>query len=238
MPVRSLPTYFGRSLYNFPGFRFDVDDPGNGQHTDKDANAGGNSGKPNQEELDRQFAERAKRAQEAERKRILESMGAKDEDELKAIIEAKKKADEAAKTELQKQADKVKETEDKLTKLEAENSAKLAEMQKRLLDSEIKLLAGKPVTDKDGKVVRAAFRPEAIEAVLLLIDRKQIADKEGKYEGIDKALEALAKSNAYMLEVSSNGDKRQKQNGSPADPTKKPKSSGDEPEEELMFRSL
>jgi DNA-directed RNA polymerase beta subunit len=202
MPPKFYP--LSKSFYNFPGVFFAPDDPGNGQQTadDKDktnANGSGNAG-PTQEELNRQFAERAKRAEEAERKRLLEALGVQSEDDLKAIVQAKKEADEKAKTEQQKLADEAAKAKAEAAKLKADSDAQLAAMQKRLLDSEIKLLASKPVVnEKDGKVLRAAFRPEALEALLLVVDRGVITDKEGKYEGIDKALETAAKAHAYML---------------------------------------
>jgi membrane protein involved in colicin uptake len=205
--------------------------------TKPDAGAPGGT-PPTQEELDRQFAERAKHAQEAERKRLLESFGVANDDELKAIVAAKKEADNKAKTELQKQADKAAAAEARAAKLETENAQKMAEMQKRLLDSEIKQLAVRPVTDKDGKVTRAAFRSEALEAALLMIDRSGIADKDGKYEGIEKALDALAKANGYMLVETTSQQAAPK--GTPRTGSPKLKTSGSEQEtdDEPMFNSL
>lgn len=211
---------FSASLYNIPGVRFAADDPGNGQQVagKPDANGSGNPG-PSQEELNRQFAERAKRAEEAERKRLLESLGVQSEDDLKAIVQAKKQAEEAAKSELQKLADKTTAAEAKAAKLEAEAAEKIAAMQKRLLDSEIKQLAGRAV-EKDGKTLRAAFRVEALDDILLLIDRAEIKDEDGKYTGIDKALEALAKTKPYLLAETQSAQNQPK--GTPPPAARKP----------------
>lgn len=208
MPTKQFAPFNSPNLYSAPGFFFNADDTGNGSHTNDDENnadGGGNSGQ-SQKEIDRQFAERASRAKEAERKRLLESLGVGSEDDLKAIVQAKREADEKSKTELQKLADKATAAEAEKVRLQAEADQKLAEMQKRVLDTEIKLAASQPVKDKEGKVTRAAFRPEAMDAVLALVERGEIAEKEGKYEGVDKALEKLAKAHPYMLAEAQQAD--------------------------------
>jgi len=231
-------------LYRIPGVFFDVDDPGNGALTkDKktDATAAANAG-PTQEELDRQFSERAKRAQEAERKRLLESLGVQSEEDLKTIVKAKQDADEKAKTEQQRLADEATKAKADAAKLKADSDAQIASMQKRLLDSEIKLIASKPVVnEKDGKVIRAAFRPEALEALLLVVDRSGIKDSEGKYEGIDKALETAAKAHGYMLADTSPQNSTNQRKGTPgAGGGSKPKtdSRSDQDDDDLGFQSL
>ena len=159
------------------------------------------------------------------------------EDDLKAIVQAKKDADEKQKTELQKLADRATAADAKAAKLEAETTQKLTDMQKRLLDSEIKQAAGIPATDKDGKVTRAAFRPEAMEAALVLIDRSLIADKDGKYEGIDKALDALAKANGYML-VATTAQQPPKGTPKTGSPALKTSGSSQQADDKPMFNSL
>jgi hypothetical protein len=205
MPNQSVP--FNSNLYSIPGVYFDADDTGNGSQTAEDPtpNGSGNTG-PSQEELNRQFTDRAKRAAEAERKRLFESLGVQDEASLKAIIDAKKQADDAAKTELQKLADKATAAEAEKTRLQAEADQRLNELQTRILNSEIKLAASAPVNDKEGKVTRSPFRPESMDAVIALIERTEIVDKEGKYEGIDKALDKLAKAHPYMLAEAQQAD--------------------------------
>lgn len=168
--------------------------------------AGGNQSGIPQEELDRQFAERAKRAAEAERKKIMEALGVKDDAELKAIVEAKRKDDEARKSEIEKLADQAKKAEEKAGRLETESAQKLAAMSARLLDNEIKMTASKPVLDKDGKVLRPAFRAEALDDIPVLLNRSKIEDKDGKFEGVEAALAELAKTKPYLLaESTQNG---------------------------------
>lgn len=154
---------------------------------------------PSQEDLNRQFAERAKRAEESERKRLLELFGVQSEDDLKAIAKARSEETERSKSELQKVSDKLTAAEARAKKLEEDASSQIAQMQKRIMDSEIKQYAGRVISDKDGKVTRSAFRVEALDDILLLVDRSLIVDKDGVYEGIEKALDALAKSKPYLL---------------------------------------
>lgn len=180
---------------------------------------GVNSGTLTQEQVNAIVTERVKRAEEAALKKHYEALGVKDAEELKALVTAKKEADDKAKTELEKAAEKATTAEAKLKQLEAEHASQLAAMQKRILDSDIKSLAGRSITDKDGKVTRAAFRVEALEDILLLIDRAGIEDKDGKFEGIDKALEALAKSKPYLL---ADGQTVTQPKGTPRPGEKKP----------------
>lgn len=181
--------------------------------------AGANSGTLTQDQVNQIVADRVKRAEEATVKKLLDGLGVQSADEIKSILEAKKAADEANKTELEKAASKATTAEAKLKQAEADHATKLEQMQKRILDSEIKQLAGRAITDKDGKVTRAAFRPEALEDILLLLDRTAIEDKEGSYTGIDKALESLAKAKPYLL---SDGQTSPAQKGTPKPGERKP----------------
>lgn len=93
-------------------------DEGGGDVADsKEPDAEGNGGEDRQSKLDQQFAQRARRAEEAERKRLLEAASVKDEEELKAVVKAKKEADDAAKSELQKAADRAVKVEQQLERL-------------------------------------------------------------------------------------------------------------------------
>jgi hypothetical protein len=148
--------------------------------------AGGNGG-PNQAELNRQFSERAERAASAAKKELWAVLGVNSQDEFEAFVKAKKEADDAQKTEMQK-----------LTEAAKKAQKALDNAQKRIMDGEIKLLATQPV-EKDGKVTRAAFRPDALDIVITLIDRNGIQDDDGKLTGIDTALEALAKEKPFLL---------------------------------------
>jgi hypothetical protein len=180
-------------MFKKPLFYFDPDAAGGplppaegDQSKESTPDAGGNGG-TNQADLDRQFADRAKRAAETERKKIFEALGVDSQEAFDALIKAKKDAEEAQKTEIQRLTEATKSAQKAL------NTA-----QKRILDSEIKLLATQPV-EKDGKVTRTAFRPDALDIVIALIDRNGIKDEEGQLTGIAEALDALAKEKPFLL---------------------------------------
>nr|MDD2921784.1 hypothetical protein [Anaerolineales bacterium] len=143
--------------------------------------------------------ERAKRAAESQKKALYESLGVKDDAEFDAYLKAKQEAEDKQKTETERLADQAKKAQDALDKNKSESDAKLAEMQKRIVDSEIKILASADAKDKDGKVTRTAFRPEALNDIPLLIDRSKIEEREGVITGIDTALAELAKAKPWLL---------------------------------------
>jgi hypothetical protein len=182
----------------FPFFDGDGGSGGGGEPApapDADAEA-----KKKQEELNKQFAERATRATETERKRLLEELGVKDPEEAKALLKIAREADDKTKTETEKLQKQAQDALDAKTKAEtkAEESAKSAT--KKLMDAEIKINAAAPVFDKDGKkVVRPAFRKEALSDVLLLINREGIVEKDDTFEGVEKALSELAKNKPWLL---------------------------------------
>ena len=155
--------------------------------------------KQKQDELNKQFADRAAQAASAERKKILESLGVKDIDEALALTKAAKDADEKNKTEAEKLVAKAQEADAARIKAEAESKEKLDAANKRLMDSEIKINASAPVMEKD-KVVRPAFRKEALDDVLLLVNRELITEENGTYKGVEKALSELAKAKPYLLQ--------------------------------------
>jgi hypothetical protein len=168
-----------------------------GEPPDSEGNAG-DEGK--QKQLDKEFASRAKRAADAERKKLWDALGVTSQEEFDAYVKAKKEAEDAAKTEAQKLADEATKAKAKADKLEADHKAEVEKMQKRIVDTEIKVDATAEAKDKDGKVTRRAFRKEALDDVTLLIDRSKIAlDEEGKVSGIPEALDALAKAKPWLL---------------------------------------
>ena len=155
--------------------------------------------KAKQEELNKQFAERAQRAADAERKKLLEVLGVKDADEAAALLKIAREADEKTKTEAEKMTAKLQASEDARIKAETEAKEKTEAANKRLLDSEIKINASTALIEKD-KIVRPAFKREALDDVLLLIDRTAITESEGAFKNVDKALEKLAKDKPWLLE--------------------------------------
>lgn len=215
-----------------------------------EANAGGGSGggestaeekakaeeeakaKAKQEELDKQFAERAKRATETERKRILEELGVKDPEEAKTLLKKAREADEANKSETEKLKAQLDKANSEKEKTEADAKAKEEASLKRLLDSEIKINARTAVADKEGKVTRPAFRKEAMDEVLLLIDRTKIEQKDDTFNGVEKALSELAKAKPYLLE-----EKQEPRRGTPPE-GRRSGSSQDDGKREPIIRSL
>jgi hypothetical protein len=188
-----------------------------------------------QKDLDKQFAERAKRAAEAQKKELYDALGVKDDAEFESLVKAKEDAENERKSEMQKLADQAKKALEALDKLKVEKDAELETMRKRVLDTEIKVLATQAVTDKDGKtVLRAAFRPEALGDILLLIDRSKIEEKEGEISGIDKALAELAKAKPYLLADDQPADKSK---GTPRGPAGRQKPKLDDQNDD-WFKSL
>lgn len=155
--------------------------------------------KSKQDALDKQFSERADRAKKAGREELLKELGVTDPEEAKKLLETARKADEEKKTALEKEqaAREKAENDAKAAKDAAE--AVLAQATTKLMNAEIKMSASTAVVDKDGKVTRAAFRADAMDDVLLLLNREGIQEKDGAFTGVSEALAALAKTKPYLL---------------------------------------
>ncbi|MDD2921465.1 MAG: hypothetical protein PHQ36_04195 [Anaerolineales bacterium] len=181
-----------------------------------DANSGGGSGGTNdpspdgdnkpkgktftQEELDALFTQRATQAKTSALSELFKEIGVENADTLKAIITKAKEADDAQKTELQKAQDKANAADKALADQKTAHETALAELEKRIQDSEIKITAGSEVTDKDGKVIRPRARADALDVILLSVERKDIAKKDNAYTGIEEALDALFKAKPFLFE--------------------------------------
>lgn len=177
---------------------FSPDEPAPVEPTEEDKKKAAEE-KSKQDALDKQFADRADRAAKAERERLLKELGVTDPDEAKKLLETARQADEEKKTDLEKE---------KAAREKAENDAKaakaaadevLAQATTKLMNAEIKMSASTAVVDKDGKVIRAAFRADAMDDVLLLLNREGIQEKDGTFTGVSEALAALAKTKPYLL---------------------------------------
>lgn len=155
--------------------------------------------KSKQEALDKQFADRADRAAKAEREKILKELGVADPEEAKKLLETARKADDEKKTALEKeQAAREKAEKDAETAKAAADEI-LKQATTKLMNAEIKMSANTAVVDKDGKVTRAAFRADAMDDVLLLLNREGIQEKDGTFTGVSEALATLAKTKPYLL---------------------------------------
>lgn len=152
-----------------------------------------------QDALDKQFAERAERGKQAGRAELLKELGVADPEEAKKLLETARKADEEKKTDLEKEQAAREKAEKELTAAKDAADKVLAQATTKLMNAEIKMSANTVVVDKDGKVTRAAFRADAMDDVLLLLNREGIQEKDGTFTGVSEALATLAKTKPYLL---------------------------------------
>lgn len=197
-------------------------------------------------DIDKLVGKARKEARETVRKELWASLGITTQEEFDTYLKAKKEAEDANKTELQKAKDGETNAKTELDKVKNDHKAEIEMMQKRIIDTEIRIAAGKQTTDKDGKVTRAAFHSDFIDDVPVLIDRKDIKlDEDGKVVGIEEALQALAKTKARMLsEVTQTQTKKPKGTPLPEGKTRfktagsSKKSDEDTDDEPPMFETL
>jgi hypothetical protein len=168
--------------------------------TGDDANTGGDGGgtgddkKFSQADLDRIVGDRAKRAGEAAIAKLLQDLGVEKPEELKARIEAQRKAEDEKKSELEKLQDAQRKAEEKAAQSEKERD--------------------EARTERDGILIRHAIELKAVElgfanardAYELLLSDESLAEVEiseaGKVSGFEKALEELAKSGRLPVKAS------------------------------------
>lgn len=189
------------SNWSRPMFFYDEGAAGGAPASEQTPDAGASGGKTfTQEEVNRLVGDARKDGRSSGEKSLLESLGLKSADDLKGIVQSAREAEEKNKTELQKAQDAATQAASALEEERQAHTATKDTFTKRLLDGEIRIAASAAMLDKDGKkVVRPAFRKEALDDVTLLIDRTLITEKDGKFEGLDKALDALAKAKPYLL---------------------------------------
>lgn len=193
---------------------FDANSGGGGGGTDDTPDGDKPKGKTfTQEELDALFAQRATQAKTSALSDLFKEIGVENADTLKALITKAKEADDAQKSELQKAQDKAALAEKTLAEQKTAQDAALAELEKRILNTEIKITAGSEITDKDGKVIRPRARADALDAILLIVERRDIVKKDEAYTGIEEALDALFKAKPFLFEA----EQAQPFKGSPAD---------------------
>ncbi len=127
---------------------------------------------------------------------LLKQLGVETIDEAKAALASMKEIEDAKKSEVDKALALASKSEAAL----ATANTTIEALNRRVVDTEIKIEAARVVMDKDGKTVtRPAFRDDALDDVLILIKRDGIKEVEGKQEGIDKALAALATAKPFLL---------------------------------------
>lgn len=141
-----------------------------------------------QEELNAMFAERANQAKNKALTDVLEKTGYKSLDELNAAVEEGKKLKQSQMSEAEKTAVALKAAEDRATAAEKEKVDALEKANERLLKAAVIAQASS-----------AGFRAESIEDVWLVIDRSKITEKDGAYQGLKEAVEAVAKAKPFWL---------------------------------------
>jgi hypothetical protein len=204
--------FFNRHLIN-PVARiyFDSDEGGGGAGGGEDpgdggtgnANTGGDGGgtgddkKFSQSDLDRIVGDRAKRAAETATTKLLQDLGYEKPEDLKAAVEAQRKAEEEKKSELEKLQDAQRKAEEKAAQSERERD--------------------EARTERDGILVRHAIELKAVElgftnprdAYELLLVGESLGEVEiseaGEVSGFEKALEELAKSGRLPVKGQSPG---------------------------------
>jgi len=221
-----------------PRVFYDANSSGGGGGTETPPEGDKPKGKTfTQEELDALFAQRATQARNSAMTELFKELGVENADSLKAVITKAKEADDAQKSELQKAQDKATAADKALADQKTAHDAALAKLEKRIQDSEIKILAGREVKDKDGKVIRSKFRDDALDVVLTTLDRKAIVLKDDAYAGIEEALTELATAKTFLLEAEPTATTK----GSPTDnklrKPNKPKSNMED-DEKPFFNSL
>ena len=177
---------------------FSPDDPAPVEPTEEEKKKAAEE-KSKQEALDKQFAERADRATKAERERLLKELGVTDPEEAKKLLETVRKADEEKKTALEKEQAAREKAENDAKAAKAAADEVLAQATTKLMNADIKMTASTAVVDKDGKVIRAAFRADAMDDVLLLVNREGIQEKDGTFTGVNEAVADLAKRKPWLL---------------------------------------
>lgn len=144
-----------------------------------------------QKELDKQFADRAKRGGESALSKLFEKYGVKDADELAAVIQDGKKLKESQMSELEK-AQAEKEAAEKLAADEkTARETERAALTNRLMKAEVKAQAK-----------AAGFRDESLQDVWMLVQaehRDAITEKDDEFEGIGEVVEEIKKSRAFWL---------------------------------------
>lgn len=131
-----------------------------------------------QADVDRIIGERLKRAESAAMQKLLEKLGAKDEDELTGIVKAQRERDESEKTELQKLQDKLTAAEQKVK--EAEERAAQAEQQRRVDNRNAAIIAALKDAEHPADVLLwlEANAKDELDAVMSddgTLDEKKIA---------------------------------------------------------------
>ena len=141
-----------------------------------------------QSELNKSYADRAKRAAEKATADLLTAVGVKSADELKALAKKAKDAEAAQLTETKRAAQALTAAQARITELETLNAQTIKATQTLRIRSAVELAA-------------ATLKFHQPEDAYLLADTTAITvSDEGKVTGVDSALKALAKARPYLID--------------------------------------
>ena len=139
-----------------------------------------------QKVLNEMFAERAKQGGSAALSELFRTINVKDDTELKALLGEANKLKEAQKSEAEKQAER-----EAALKTQADTLGKeLDGMKAQLRETTLKSVIIAEAMKQNFADVNDAW---------LHIDRVAITEKDGKFENIEKLVEAVAKAKPYLI---------------------------------------
>jgi len=162
---------------------------GDGGDTDPNNDGGDNSGDGgedktfNQDDINSIVKKEKGKAKKAAQKELLETLGLESVDDLQSIVNAKKKADEQKKTDLEKK-------EEEINGLKTEKQKAIEKANKIAITAEFKVKA----TDE-----KFGLKGKQIDAALKLADLSEIeVGEEGAVTGIEDALEKVVKDYPFL----------------------------------------
>jgi hypothetical protein len=140
-----------------------------------------------QSELNKSYAERAKRAADKAVSDLLAGLGLKSQDDLKAIAKKAKDAEAAQLSEAEKSQKAFAEAQARIAELEAQHAQALAESKTLRIRSAVEVAA-------------AALKFHKPEDAYLLADVAAITiGDDGKVSGVEAVLKDLAKARPYLI---------------------------------------
>lgn len=166
------------------------------QQPDKgNANGGGNQQAPmvqmSQADFDRLIGERVNRAKSTTAEELLKGLGVATSDEAKEMIKKAQGVMAAEMTETQKMQAEIEKMRKEMIQAQEGMAQAESSRQETLLRFAVMQEAMKPDYN---------LNPQALSDVWTLIDRSEIKlDEAGKAQGVDKALQALAKNKPYLV---------------------------------------
>ncbi len=141
------------------------------------------------------FGERAKQARSAAVTDLLKDLGVESPDKLKDALKRLSTIEEQGKTEAQKLTDQVAALQKQIETEKATAAEQVKAATLRLMQAEVVAEAAKQ-----------GVRADAVSDVWLFVDRDKITEKEGKFEGVKEAVEAVVKAKAYLLDQKKQGN--------------------------------